>query len=266
MDFIKFLDEISLQPEVKEKVLKLINDNYDTYLNYVDLLNDVKKSEDTYNELSEKYSEDIYNFNILSIYLLSAFKILDKYNEVGIDKSIFIDTMKCFSRFIDECYVKTGKYYFDRGFWTYRQTNMSLYRIGTLEYEFTTDNKVSIHIPSDSLLTEEEIESSIRKFYQFLDEFYPEKKDCEVFCNSWILSPELSKYLNPNSKILLFQTYFKIVSFDPNPTDIFEWVFKCNNNCDINSLKEETSLQRNLKKALLAGKKIGTAYGKLKKK
>lgn len=266
MEFGKFLEEISLQEEVKEKVLKLIKDNYDTYLNYAVLLNDVSISEDTYNRLTEVYSYDLHNFNILSIYLLSAFKILDKYIEVGIDKSIFIETMKCFTRFIDECYIKTGKYYFDRGFWTYRQTNMSLFRIGTLEYEFTRDNKVSIHIPSDSILTKEEIENSIEKFTDFLENIYPEKKDFEIYCSSWLLSPELSNYLGPNSKILLFQTYFELLSFDPNPTDIFEWVFKCDKSCELSDLKEETSLQRNIKKALLEGKKIGIAYGILKKK
>ena len=266
MQFNEFLSEISLHNEVKEKVLDLVKDNYGIYLNYAKSLNDIALSEQTFEELVNIYVEDIYNYNILAIYLISAFIIYDKYKLKGISKKIYIDTMKCFSRFIDECYIKNGKYYFDRGFWTYRQTNMSLFRIGTLEFEFTHDKKISVHIPSDAVLTNEEIDKSFNELECFLNEFYPENKDYEIYCSSWLLSPELSKYLDSKSRILLFQKYFEIVDFNPLAMDVFEWVFKTNQNTPICDLKEETSLQKNIKKALLNGQKIGIGYGILKKK
>lgn len=266
MDFVKFLDNISLHKEVKERVLGLIEVNRYDYEKFVPLLNDKLKSCETFEKLSDIYKTDVYNFHILSIYLLSAHKALDKYIELGIDEKIFVDTMKCFTRFIDECYVKNGKYYFDRAFWTYRQTNMSLFRIGVLEYEFADDEKISIHIPSDSKLSNEELNKSIADFKQFLSKFYPEKMNCEIRCNSWLLSPCLIKYLPEESNILLFQSFFEIISNDPIPLDIYEWVFKCGKETPVEDLREETSLQKKLKNALLNGEKIGTGYGILKKK
>lgn len=265
MELIEFLDGILLQDEVKEKVLELIKDNYNEYIKYADLLNVYNKAEETQEKISSIYEFDVYNYNLLSIYLLSALNVYKKYKEIGISDEIFFDTMKCFTRFINECYIKNGKYYFDRAFWTYRQTRMSIFRIGVFEYEFNNEGWISLHIPSDSILSKENIEKSLKKYAEFINIFYPDKVGCDITCGSWLLSPELKKYLGEESRILLFQKYFEITSFNPDALDIFEWVFKTTKDTPIVNLKEDTSLQRNIKKALLNGEKIGVGYGKMKK-
>ena len=143
--------------------------------------------------------------------------------------------------------------------------NMTLFRIGVLEYEFI-DGNISIHIPSDAILTKNNIDLSLLLFNQFRTNFYPEFNECNIYCDSWLLSPKLSKYLKFDSRILLFQLYFEILEEDNNALDIFEWVFKVNHTHEIDDLPEETSLQVNLKKALQNGEKIGKALGILKKK
>lgn len=266
MDFIEFLNKIKLHEEVKIKVLKLIENKKQEFLAFINDLNNVNLSLETFTKIEECYSSDKENLSILSVYLLAALKTFEKYQEKGIDEDIFIDTMKCFTRFISECEIKTGKLYFDRGFWTYRQTNMSLFRIGVLEYEFLDDNKVSIHIPSDSVLTKDNIDDSFNKLTEFIKCFYPNYINSTIYCDSWLLSQQLTKYLPEGSRILLFQSYFEIIKEDLDALDFYEWVFKCDKNTAIVDLKEETSLQKKLKVALLNGKKIGKALGILKKK
>ena len=85
-----------------------------------------------------------------------------------------------------------------------------------------------------------------------------------MVCDSWLLSPKLKLYLNDNSNILLFQSYFNVISFKEDDYGYIEWLFKENINFNIINFKEDTSLQRKVKKALLNGEKIGCAYGILK--
>jgi len=195
---------INLQKVIIDKIIPIITEKEDEFNQYVNDLIDFDKSEKTYEALCKIY--DWNSFEMLSIYLLSCLKIYDKYQLLGINDDIFFDTMKCFTRFIDECYVKTGKYYFDRSWWTYRQVRMSEFRIGILEYKFDLENNVvSIHIPSDAKLNKDNIEKSIKNANEFINKYYPEYSNFKMVCDSWLLSPKLKLYLNDNSNILLFK-------------------------------------------------------------
>ena len=48
--------------------------------------------------------------------------------------------MSCFTRFVNEYKESFNKYGFDRGFWTYRQLAMLLFKVGILEYEIDEKN------------------------------------------------------------------------------------------------------------------------------
>lgn len=73
--------------------------------------------------------------------LESARRVYEKYQVMGIGEKIFFDTMKCFPRFMDEYQAQNGSRYFDRSWWTYRQTSMRLFRIGALEYEMAESER-----------------------------------------------------------------------------------------------------------------------------
>ena len=263
MKIEELFDGICLQKEIICKVMPLINEKKEELNKYIDNLIDLEKSIGTYEALCKIY--DWNSFEILSIYLLSCLKVYEKYQLLGISDDIFFDTMKCFTRFIDECYIKTGKYYFDRSWWTYRQVRMSEFRIGILEYEFDLENNViSIHIPSDAKLTKDNIDVSLKDAKIFINTYFPEYSKFKMVCDSWLLSPNLKLYLEENSNILLFQSYFNITNFEEDDYGFIEWLFKENINFNVANFKEYTSLQRKVKKALLNGKKIGCAYGILK--
>ena len=269
MEVKQFLINIDLQEIVKEKVLNLISVNKNEYFKYVDDLCDINIAEKTYQMLCEKYQDDTDFYNILAIYILAAINIYPKYKEIGIDDIIYFDTMKVFKRFMDECYLKHSRYFFDRSFWTYRQTSMVLFRIGTLEYEFLEvegTKKISIHIPSDAILTKENIEHSIEQLSIFIEKYYPDYSNSIIYCSSWLLSERLKEHLKENSRILLFQSYFDIIEFDSHNMDIYEWVFRSTKDVQFIDLPENTSLQRSIKKSLLNGRWIGKGTGILKKK
>lgn len=265
MELKELFQLIDLQSQVIDKTHTLIKQNQLEYEKYINGLLNINEAEKTYQLMAENYKSDDKNFHILSIYLLTCLKTYDNYLIKGIDKQIFIDTMKCFTRFIDECKTKTNKMYFDRAWWTFRQTSMKEFRIGELEYELDFENNcISMHIPSDAILTVDNVKKSINNAKEFIKKYYNDFANSDFIISSWLLSPRLKKHLNKNSNILKFQDFFEIISFNEEDNSILEWVFKVNNVDDYTTLKEDTSLQKSIKKDLINGYKIGSAFAKLK--
>ncbi len=187
-----------------------------------------------------------------------------------IPETIWLDTMRCYPRFISEYRRSYGRDGFDRGEWTVRQAGCRLFRIGELEYELLErDGKrfVSIHIPSDTRLEAGLLNDSVRQAKAFLGDFYPEWQELPMICGSWLLSPALKDLLPPESRIRRFQDAFDLTEEDPDDRAALEWVFhvaeKQQDSVKIEELPEETSLQRKMKAMLLAGKKPGSATGTL---
>ncbi|WP_044914475.1 acyltransferase domain-containing protein [Butyrivibrio sp. WCE2006] len=185
----------------------------------------------------------------------------------NLPEDIFIATMGCFSRFVNEYKVSCNSYGFDRAFWTTRQASAKLFRIGELEYEFAADDahNIHLHIPSDANLDPKYLNDSVRKMRTFLGKYYPKRKDDPVCVDTWLLSPALKELLPDGSRILSFQAAFDITKYEPEAMDCIEWVFKIPSsgigNVSISDLPENTTLQRNMKEYLLRGKKVGIAYG-----
>ena len=192
-------------------------------------------------------------------------------------EEIWLDTMKCYPRFIAEHRRSYGYDGFDRGGWTVRQAGARLFRIGELEYELAEEpgetpeapsrRCVSLHIPSDAKLEPERLNASLRKARAFLAEYFPDWADLPVLCESWLLSPRLKEWLPEDAKILRFQAAFDIGETDPEDDAALEWVFRVAQGqragMEPAALPEETSLQRKMKADLLAGGKPGSARGVL---
>ncbi len=264
MNYNNYFKKIGLSNNVIDKVTSLIESNQEQYNKYIDGLVDRNTAESTFLKIKEDYPNDEKSFIILSIYLLASIKTLELYKQKRISKKIFYDTIKCISRFINECIVMNNEEYFDRDFWAYRQLSLKIFRLGVLEYEFMEDFSISIHIPSDAVLTKKNIDKSLKLLKKFIIKYFPNYKDKLMYCDSWLLSPELKKYLNNDSKILLFQSYFEIKEVNKEDKGFIGWLYQTNNKEDINALREDTSLQRKVKNALLNNENIGSAYGILK--
>lgn len=265
MNLEELYNQINLQPDIVQQ-LKLIQEKIemDRINPYLEQLLTINTAAQAYDDLCVYFKEDTDNLNMLYCQLEAARRVYEKYQEKQIPKFIYTDTMKCFPRFISECKEKNGRAFFDRGWWTYRQTSMNLFRIGELEYQFkTAENKpvIAIHIPSDADLSAKAVDQSLQQAHIFFNTYYHDYNYNQYTCNSWLLSPALKPLLSEDSHILAFQHRFSVIQEDKDAKEYIEWLFHVPIHTDTRCLPEVTSLQKKVKQLLLNGKTIGSACG-----
>lgn len=212
----------------------------------------------------------------LAVMLAAVCRTEKRYRRADIPAEVFLSTMDCFRRFLEETHARTGQWAFDRGFWTWRQTGGLLFRLGTLEFEYrrirpgprpagleTEAPVLSVHIPSDTVLGREELDES----YSIARQFFSQKKLCPwgkpkaVVCGSWLLAPALNGLLPEESGILRFAGDYHLYDVDEEDQEFYEWLF---GGCKpMEELPERTSLQRAVKAHLAAGGRLGMARGVL---
>ena len=256
---------IDLQPGIIQKLERIRKELDPGQIEpYLEQLQKRETAATAYKELKSLFREDTDNLKMLYCHLECAQRIFNRYQEKKIPQAVFIDTMKCFPRFLAECERRNGRMFFDRGWWTYRQISMKLFRIGELEYEFETfkgENVIGLHIPSDTNLSGEAVDDSLKQAEHFFRTYYPDYQYKKYTCYSWLLSPVLKTMLPDDSHILSFQKRFDIVQEDYGNKEYMEWLFPVSEGTKLQELPEVTSLQKKAKKLLLRGGKIGAAYG-----
>ena len=213
--------------------------------------------------------EDLRGADVLAEQLLKAVENRQDGPWKDIGEDIWIDTMKCFSRFVGEHYASCGFYGFDRGFWTTRQRDAKLFRLGELEYELLCEGEgkkaIGLHIPSDASLEPNRLNASLSEARDFLNRHFPDWANAPIRCSSWLLSPALKNLLPPGSRILGFQAAFDLTETKPEADDVLQWVFGLSEaqkaGCRLEDLPENTTLRRNMKALMGAGGSVGTAEG-----
>ncbi|MBQ1274708.1 MAG: DUF5596 domain-containing protein, partial [Cellulosilyticum sp.] len=170
MKLIDLCNQLELPKEVVEQVMSCstrIGEGAPEEL-LVGLTNKIHAKE-SYEKLIAYTNPENLGMDMLTYMLYAALKTYDKYIEKNISEKVYIDTMKCFTRFINEHHASFGYYGFDRGWWTHRQLSMVLFRIGELEYEFIDDQKcVSLHIPSGANIALEACQKSFKAYQDFV--------------------------------------------------------------------------------------------------
>lgn len=267
MNISTLCNRINLQPEIKSRVIKFSSEfNFNSVSDQLRGFQNYERMSEALAELQTILGEDTDNIKTLACMLKASADAYKVYKGKGISDEIYFDTMKCYTRFIDETYHITGKLYFDRYWWTTRQAGCRLFRIGELEYEMKhIDGNIviGIHIPSDVDFSPFAIDDSLACARQFFATYYPELSNAEYRCHSWLLDGQLKEMLNDSSNILSFQNRFEIFDEGEIGTDFIEWLYNTKST-DYTTLPENTSLQRNMKKHLLSGGTIRNAYGRLK--
>lgn len=117
------------------------------------------------------------------------------------------------------------------------------------------DAVLSVHIPNKGALTKEACEASYKRAQAVFRACYPEFEFKAFHCHSWMLDPQLHKFLPESSNILAFQRKFTQYAGQTEGKDVFNFVFKLQFK-EYNDMPEDTSLQRGLKKHYLDGKYI----------
>ncbi len=266
MDILYLCEKIKLQPEIKKQVEVFIKD-FD--FKQIDEIQQAyfarEKMQSAFSQVQEVLGRDENGVKTLACMLYASVKAYEFYKQKGIKDEIFFETMKCYTRFIDETYSQTGNFIFDRGWWTVRQAGCHLFRIGELEYEpvFNGDElNVYIHIPSDARILPDFVDASLEQARTFIVNQYPLKK-WNFYCHSWLLDSQLKGFLNESSNIISFQNRFEIIDDSMVDNNINKWLFNTAST-DYFTFCENTSLQKKVKKHLLAGGVIKCVKGILK--
>lgn len=266
MTLFELCNEIAMQSEIKTRVFDFAN-RFDFNIVGKQLKDFLvyEKMEEARLELQVILGDDEENIKILSCMLKASADIYDIYKTKGISDKIYFDTMKCYTRFIDETFKITGRLYFDRYWWTTRQAGCHLFRIGELEYEIKhieNDIAINLHIPSNADFSPHAVNNSLERARIFFAEYYPEIADKKYYCHSWLLDSKLKEMLSEETNIINFQKRFEIYDKGEVDTEFIEWLYNTRST-NYKTLPENTSLQRNMKRYLISGGEIRNSYGRL---
>ena len=206
--------------------------------------------------------------------LLRALKSRSWYDWRDKPEDIWLDTMKCFTRFVKEHYRQYGYYGFDRGFWTTRQIEAKLFRRGELEYELTDTEAngkgVALHIPSDAVLEPDRLNASVRRAQEFLEKYYSLWQSCPFTLHTWLLAPQIEQLLPEDSRIRRFKHAFDVTDTDEDCLEgVMGWVFDMPREKRtgeyIAEVPANTRLQKALRRFLLEGGTVTGSWGTLKR-
>ena len=263
MKLLEFWEEISLMPDAVRQLEKL------------------EITEGEYEKLRELFLRDVNlfyeavkkreDFRLVFLYCFSkmACEVYDRYCEQGISRRVYRDTFYDLTLWCENCYKAYGEYGIAQYDWFCRHLDMSLFRLGRLEFEkipslweiqtdgisvHKGDPVISVHIPQGEKL---ELDACLDSFRQ-AEQFWKEKQ--VYLCHSWLLYPGLKEIMKPESNILQFQTLFHIVAVDFEWREAEERIFG-ELETDPRSYAEDTSLQRAARKYLLSGEKLGSGLG-----
>lgn len=146
--------------------------------------------------------------------------------------------------------------------WASYFINTKLIEVGRLQYE-NSGTFVKIHVPSGSKLKITLVLKSLENSKKEIEKYF-NIKNPEYRCDSWLLSKQINALVDKNCNISKFYNLFDVKDGSDATKDVLDFVFQEQDCVDYKNLKENTSLQRLLKKQLLSGRPIKIGLGKLK--
>ena len=258
----KCLDDINKNSELKNKinyVLKLL------YSNESEQLELLWKESNLDRFLGESYNKFIHNMILLSGYKIHE-ENMNKYN---------FDTYQVLAHKnrVRECLTndiynrKLEGIRLSQTLWGLYFINIKLIEVGRLQYEYCNNKKgkyIKIHIPKGDKLLYNGVLNSLRNSKKEIKKYF-KIENYEYYCESWLLSKDITKLLDSNSNIAKFQQLFDITEGKDAIKDILNFVFDLQQIDSYYNLPERTSLQSKIKDLLINGKEIHIGIGKLKK-
>lgn len=267
VNLVQVCEIIELPPEVRAAVLAAeFLPEVEQAERYKAQLADRSTWEGAVKAIAATLGDDADGMKMLAFMLLRAVETHERYVALGIDDTVFADTMKFCTRFVVDHYQTHGAYAFTWGWWLPRQLSLQEFRFGSLEYELIESaegRSISIHIPADADLSTTALRQSCQLARRSIAGIAPAYADAAMYCDSWMLSPVLDSLLPADSRILAFKACFDVLSVDPASPHAARWIFG-RYGIPPAELPEATSLQRRTKALMLTGGSIGSALGKLR--
>ena len=225
-----------------------------------------------------KSNEELFGNNyhpfITNIIVLLGYKLhqenMKKYNLD--DKQIKIHKKRVKEALTYDIYERGyGGIRISQMLWASYFINLRIIEVGSLQYELVDVNPITnekekcikIHIPKNTKLEIKNVKKSLMESKDELAKYF-KLNNLEYYCESWLLSKEVLNLLDNNSNILKFSNLFDIKSGSDCKKDILNFVFNEALPVKYEALKDNTSLQRNLKNLLLNNGIIKIGIGRLK--
>ncbi len=264
MDIARLCREIGLHEEIAEAVVAFAaGDPFSGIQPQLSLMCDPVDGQNGYQQVAEALGDDPDGIKILACQLHCACKAFEIYQQKGIPEEIYFATMSCYQRFVRECMIYRGRPMFDRGWWTWRQISLRVFRLGVLEFELRPEGNVAMHIPGGTDFAPERVDEALELARAFIARFFPRYEAAPFTCHSWLLSPMLTEFLCDGSNIRHFQKRFALQEINPDGQEYISWLFQTLPGTPVEALPEDTQLQRCVKQFVLNGGKIGDAFGVL---
>lgn len=263
---LEYINYLNLDDSLKNKVIDLARSDK---VNVLSLVNKCKKG--NFNCLLSK--NDLTRLAVM-IELISYTK--SKYDELNVPENILIDTLDDI-RIWCENNENKGLNNFN---WIKNHINAKLFKIGRLQYElYKCDNKrldydyfpfnygenlIYIHIPQGEKLVYADCLDSMRKAIEFFDKYFPDYNYQFFYCESWLLYDDNYQFMEISSNIMQFSTFFDVIVSYHNDKQAIERIFG-KRQMNKKKYQECTTLQRNAKKFLIEGGKLGMGIGIINK-
>jgi hypothetical protein len=133
----------------------------------------------------------------------------------------------------------------------------ALYWLGRLQFNLTRYQDewvVSTHIPESGPLTPDACADSFRRARSFFAEHFPEYPTSRFHCDSWLLDPQLVEVLGPESNMVRFQQLWQLDGRQRDGDgDAIFFVFRRRGDVDLDTLPQDTSLQRAIVSKIKSG-------------
>lgn len=175
----------------------------------------------------------------------------------GVDKEILSTTLRAVDMYLGANERKTGKvgtsaYHY----WLPRYAMGRIFRLGAFQIErrkFLDTDALSVHIPTGTELDVKKNLLDLKYALEFFKHYYSEYDFQNFVCFSWLLNPHIEKIMGRATNITRFGDMFRRFETLDDDEGVYGCVFKTSKPDNVDDLKEETSLQRNIKKFLKEG-------------
>lgn len=215
--------------------------------------------------LNDLFSNGVHSY-ITNLLLLSGYKIhKDNFIRYNLDeKQMLIHKKRVKECLLNDIVLRNyNGIRISQMVWGSYFSNIKLIEIGRLQYEKCEDY-IKIHIPSNDKLDIDKVCESLRKSKKYIEKYF-NMKEFDYHCNSWLLSKQIHTLLDKNTNIFKFYELFNVEDGENCIDDILNFVYQILEIQDYKELKENTTLQKNIKLYLLDRNEIKIGKGVLKR-
>ena len=229
-----------------------------------------------YREILKVISEQtcIHRYTVDMVFLLSCVeRAKEIFEEKGISEEVFRDTMRDLNAKLEECKSVYGIWGTFVVWWYPEFFRAERFALGRLQFEkkeFPFENYKDIvkkgdtvynfHIPSGAPLNYESIVDSFKRAYKFFDV----KGIMPIFLSSWLIYPPHGALFREGSNLKRFYELFDILDSKEHSSNAELWrIFSVpfSSDMDLETLPEDTSLQRSFKQFFAQGGVMGSGKG-----